>query len=291
MHFHFPFNALQILWTLTFAAHLVLLVVLMGRDRIARFPWFTASIVLVTLRLLTSKLLFGRLPQMTMGAIFIVMADVGAILGLLVILEIARHAFRRVRRGAWVTGALILMAVGAGVLKFWGPWPDWKTLTSSATPALQLMQLLAQKASLLVDVETILVGLLVVLIGRRYGAGWRSHTQQIAIGLSTASISQLSIQIIWERIARSVVAHDMAEYQRVIALRDRLFNTNSAVYVAVLIWWIVCLWRDQPSPELETAAPPESRPVALAEAVEPAASQLQIEGNPAFSEGEGGPKE
>ena len=86
------------MWTLTFAAHLVLLVVLMGRDRMARFPWFTASIALVALRLLSSRLLFGRMPQMTLSAVFIVMADLGAIIGLMVILELARRAFGRVRR-------------------------------------------------------------------------------------------------------------------------------------------------------------------------------------------------
>ena len=56
MHFHFPFTVLTALWTLTFAAHLVLLVVLMGRDRVRQFPWFTANIVLVALRLLTSQI-------------------------------------------------------------------------------------------------------------------------------------------------------------------------------------------------------------------------------------------
>ncbi len=57
MHFHFPFAAADILWTLTFAAHLVLLVVLLGRDRIVRFPWFTASAVVLALRILTIRLL------------------------------------------------------------------------------------------------------------------------------------------------------------------------------------------------------------------------------------------
>ena len=68
MHFDFHFTAISVLWTLTFAALLVLLVVLMGRDRARRFPWFTASIVLVALRLLTNRLLHERLPPLTMGA-------------------------------------------------------------------------------------------------------------------------------------------------------------------------------------------------------------------------------
>ena len=116
MHFHFPFSALQILWTLTFAAHLVLLVVLMGRDRVSRFKFFTASIVLVALRLLTSKLLFGRIAQMPMLWTFMIMADLGALISLGVVLELARRAFGRVRRNTWVLGALAVMAVGAARL-------------------------------------------------------------------------------------------------------------------------------------------------------------------------------
>lgn len=259
MHFHFPFTAPDILWTLAFAAHLVLLVVLLGRDRIARYPWFTASIVIITLRLITMKLLNGRLPQLTAAEVFITMGDIGAVIGLMVVLEMARKAFRTVSRPAWITGALVLMVLGGVVLKFWGPWPPLKTmLSSSKMPVLQLMQLIVQKTSLLVDVETIFVGLLVFLFGRRYNAGWRSHTQQIVIGLSTASVAQLAIQGIWETITHTAVAHTMDEYQKVMGLREKLFNTNSAVYLLVVIWWIFCLWRDEPG----TTAPLEVQPAA-----------------------------
>ena len=268
MHFHFPFSAIQILWTLTFAAHLVLLVVLMGRDRLARFPWFTASIVLVALRLLSSRLLFGRLPQITMGAIFIVLADLGAIIGLMVLLELARRAFGRVNRSTWVMWAVGLLAIGALVVAFWGKWPSWATLTAqSKTSSLQLLQLLAQKASLLVDTLTILLGLVMVLFGRRFGAGIRTHTQQILIGLSTASLAQLGMQATWEAIARHAVARTMADYERIVGIREKLFNANSAVYLAVVIWWIICLWRDEPGTATSAVAgEPIAEPVAEVDA-------------------------
>ncbi len=252
MHFHFPFAAADILWTLTFAAHLVLLVVLLGRDRIVRFPWFTASVVVLALRILTIRLLVKRLPPMTMQSIVIVMADIGALVGLLVVVEIARRAFGRVRRPAWVIGALTVMALGAVVLKLWGPWPTWTMITAKGPMAnLRLLQLIAQKTTLLVDVETIAVGLLIVLLGSRFGAGWRSHVQQIAIGLSTASITQLTVQGIWEIVVRTAqnnpaILQSMAERQRVVGLGEKLSNTNSTIYIAILIWWIVCLWRDDP---------------------------------------------
>jgi hypothetical protein len=244
MHFHFPFSAVDVFWTLTFAAHLVLLVVLLGRDRAGRFPFFTASVVLVALRLLISKLLFGRLPQMTTVEIVIITAVIGVVLGLLVLLELARKAFGRAKRTTWLTGALVAMAIGAVVLKFWGAWPAWEQVKQGSP--FQLLQLLAQKGSLLVDVENIVVGLLIVLFGSRFGAGWRSHTQRIIIGLSTASIGQLAVQGAWQAIARHAAPKSMDEYNHLIAMRERLFNANSMLFIAVLVWWIVTLWLDEP---------------------------------------------
>jgi len=247
MHFNFHFTAVQVLWTLTFAAQLVLLVVLLGRDRIKRFPWFTLAIFMMALRLLASRLLFGRLPQVTLSEIFIVMADFSAIVGFLVVVEMGRRAFASVKRLYWFAGALAVLVVGIGILAAWGPWPARSTLTADSSIAvLRLMQLAAQKFDMLVDLLTVELGLLVVLLGRRWGAGWHTHTQRIVIGLSTASITQLSVQAVWQFIARTAAPHSQAEYERILGLRDKLFNANGAIYVAVLVWWIVCLWMDEP---------------------------------------------
>lgn len=244
MHFHFPFTVLSVLWTLTFAAHLVLLVVLMGRDRVRQFPWFTANIVLVALRLLTSQILGNRIPRMTFVTMFLIMGAVGAFVSLMVVLEVSRRAFRRVHRAKWLLGALVAMAAGAAVLRYWGAWPAWEAIKSG--PPLQTLQLIAQKGMLLADVENIVVGLLIVIFGRSAGSGFKSKAQQVAIGLMTYSMSQLGMQAIWERIAATTVPRSQQEYEHVIALRDKLFNTNNAVFIAVLLWWIVCLWIDEP---------------------------------------------
>jgi hypothetical protein len=249
MHFS-GFNTVQILWTLTFAALLVLLVVLLGRDRARRFPWFTASKVLTALRLLASRILYGRLAPITMSSIFLTLAVVEALVTLLVVVEIARRAFARASRRAWIIGTLALLAVGAAVLAEWGPWPAWQTLTAeSALAVLRLMQLVAQKASLLSSVLTVGLGLLVVLFGRSFKAGWRSHTQQIAIGLSTAQIAQMAVRGIWQAIALHAAPHTQAEYEHVMGIQEKLYNANSVVFVAVVVWWIVCLWINEPGTE------------------------------------------
>jgi hypothetical protein len=258
MHPDSAFSAVQILWTLTFASLLVLLVVLLGRDRTKRFPWFTAAIFLTALRLLALKLLAGRLPTLTLDGIFIGMADISAIATVLVVIEMGRRAFAPVRRMTWLGGALAVLLPALIILAAWGPWPPLQSLTTGGYIAnLRLMQLGAQKLDTLVDLLTVELGLLVILIGRRYGAGWRSHTQRIVIGLSTASCTELAVQAIWQIVARSAVPHSQAEYDRIMGLRDKMFNANGAIYIAVVIWWIACLWIDEPGAS-DAAEPPNN---------------------------------
>jgi hypothetical protein len=270
MHFNFGFTAVQVLWTLTFAAQLVLLVVLLGRERIRIYPWFTTVIVLGALRLLATRMLYGRLAPLPFNAILITLADLTAIAGLMVLVELTRRAFGGVQRRTWIVWTLALVAVGAGVLAVWGHWPAWKTLTAdSSLAALLLMQLAAQKGDLLVGVLTVEVGLLIALFGRRFKAGWRSHTQQIAIGLSTFAMTQMAVQGVWQIVVLTVHPHTQQEYQRVLGLRDKLLNASNAVFLAVLIWWIVCLWIEEPG----TAA--EATPGEIQAADAPAEEQVE----------------
>jgi hypothetical protein len=259
MHLNFDFTAVQIIWTVTFAAILVLLVVLLGRDRIRQFPWFTTLIVLEALRLLTSRLLFGRLAPLATSAIFIVMADMIALVGLLVVVELARKAFKGVPRRIWLPWMLGLLAVGAVVLVVWGPWPSWKTLTAdSQIAALRLMQLVAQKIELLANVLAVELGMLVVLFGGDFKAGWRTHTQRVLIGLSVAAIGQMGAQGSWQLIAARSVAHSQAEYEHILGLHDKIVNGNGIVYAIVVVWWIVCLWIDEPGKSESGSGGPEA---------------------------------
>ncbi|MBS1805377.1 MAG: hypothetical protein JST28_18605 [Acidobacteria bacterium] len=267
MHFNFHFTAVQTLWTLTFASLLVLLVVLLGRDRIRRFPWFTTSIVLVTLRLLINRLLHDRLPALTMGEVAITLALLSAIVSLLVLVEMARLAFRRASARAWSASTLALLIIGGLIVWKWGPWPNFRTIAFDTLIAkLQFMQFVSVKLGLLVDVLSIGLGVLIVATGSRFGAGWRSHVQRIVIGISTASLSQMTAQGVWQTIARHTTPHSQAEYERVIGIQEKLLNTNSAVYVLVIIWWIICLWVDEPGTSTERTLP-EIAPAASAREV------------------------
>jgi hypothetical protein len=248
MHLNFAFSARQVLWTLTFASQLVLLVVLLGRDRARRYPWFTAGIVLIALRLLAEVLLSGRMAPIPMQEIFITLAFAAALVGLMVVIEIAWRAFVKAKWLTWTVALAAMAAVTGYVLKIWGEWPAWHDLLplNSQLAVMKLMQLAALKGDLAVNLLTVEIGLLVVLFGSRFGAPWRSHTQMIAIGLSTASIASLGIRGAWQIIAQSVHPTTQQEYQRILGLGGKLFNANKVVYIAALLWWIAWLWLDEP---------------------------------------------
>lgn len=247
MPLNINFSTAEIFWTLTFAALLVLLVVLLGRDRVRRFPWFTASITLVALRMLASRLLFGKMAPLTSSEIFLVLADLIAVVSFVVVVEMARKAFADASRRTWIAGTLVMLAIGAAVLILWGPWPSWKTLEVRSTLAnLQRMQLAAQKIDLLDDVLVVELGLLLTVVGRRFKAGWRSHTQQIVVGLSVAAIAQTAIRVAWQKLLNGPPPQSQEEYLRISSLRDKIVNANEIAYLAVLVWWIVCLWIDEP---------------------------------------------
>jgi hypothetical protein len=250
MHLNFDFSAGQVLWTLTFAALLVLLVVLLGRDRVRRFPWFTTSVAFMALRMLAGRLLYHRIAPAVSDEVFLVMADLAAIVSLLVVVEIARRAFAGAGRKEWIAGTVALLAVGGVVLALWGPWPSFKTLfAGSEQSSLRTMELFAQKADLLANVLFVQLGLLIVIFGRHFKAGWHSHTQQLAIGFSMASLSQLAVQGTLQHVAAQFTIHSQNDYKRVVGLINSLNNANSIIFVVVLVWWIVCLWIDEPGTE------------------------------------------
>jgi hypothetical protein len=189
---------------------------------------------------------------------FYSLAILAALASVLVVVELARRAFAGASRRAWSVATLLVLAVAAAALAVWGPWPAWKTLVDGGLlAALRLMELAGQRGDMLSSLLAIELGILVALFGRRFHAPWRSHTQKLVLGLSTAAIAQLAVRGIWQAIVLKVSVHSQAEYDRVMNLQERLYNANNVVYLCVIIWWIVCMWTDEPG----AIAPAASDPV------------------------------
>ena len=154
---------------------------------------------------------------------------------------------RMASRTSWIVGTLVLLAVATAVVVRWGPWPPKETVFAHSLLAnLRLMQLVAQKGDLLIDILIVELGLLVAFCGRRFNAGWRSHTQKIVLGLSTASLAQIAVRIGMQLIANAPPPQTQEQYQHLTGLQEKLYNANSVVFLLVVVWWIVCLWQDEP---------------------------------------------
>ena len=252
---HFNFSADQILWTLTFAALLVLLVVLLGRDRARRFPWFTTSMVLMARAacspscLLPSAQLLRHDRQIKAAEIFLPLADLSAIVSILVWRLRSRGGPFGARAQNLDYRHPVLARRGRGCLEVLGRVAlAQNRVAGSLISILRLMDLIAEKTDLFANVLMVLVGLLVVLFGRRYKAGWHSHTQQIAIGLT---------MIFGCAAYHSRRLGTRQDYRH--PFTGRLQTRDGAAEVAsdaeesssflVLIWWIACLWFDEPETE------------------------------------------
>lgn len=249
-------NVEQILWALVLTGHLILLVVLLGRDRASRFPWFTAVIAVSTVHLIADHLLHGKLTTIAFywqsyGAI---LAE--AILGILVLIELARRVFSNCKAGlilnakGWLGWTLVTVCIAVGAVWLWGPWPTWKALNEDPKQLpLLLVVLCAMKGQLFLALLTVEVGLLLRIFGRRFGSGWKSHAQQIMLGLSTYALAFLAVQATTDIIKHTVhlTSRDRDQYERIVRLFSNLDNGRFALWFLVLVWWIVWLWRDDPA--------------------------------------------
>jgi hypothetical protein len=177
-------------------------------------------------------------------------------LGLLVVVEMARSAFAGVQRSICIVNTAGLLLLAGWLLYFMGPWPVWKQLAAWDPTMIKLvvMQLADQKGGLLVALLTVGLGLLVVLFGRHYKAGWRSHTQSIVIGLFAVAASLLALQVVVLR----TLHYTKAESAGVMRLRLSFALAHDLVFLAALVWWIAWLWLDEPGaakPELQEETP------------------------------------
>jgi hypothetical protein len=247
-------NIEQVLWALVLAAHMVLLVALLGRDRTKRFPWFSTAIVISTIELIADHLLHGKLTSFAFYWQSYSLILAGAIVGILVLVEISRHVFSSGKAGkilnarGWIGGTMVTVALAIAAVWFWGPWPAWKALSSEPKELpLLLVVLSAMKGQLFLAILTVEFALVLRIFGKRFGSAWGSQDQQIALGLSTYALGFLAVQATTDIIKHNVHLTSRDQYDHIVRLFTNLDNARFALWFLVLVWWIVWLWRDEPA--------------------------------------------
>jgi hypothetical protein len=254
------FSLEQILWALVLAAHLVLLIVLLGRDR--RFPWFTALTVLSTVRLIADHLLHGKLTSIAFYWQSYVGIALEAVITILLLIALARQVFASGKAGlilkprGWLGWIMVMVAIAAGTVWAWGrPWPTWTALHADPEQfRLLLTAFAALKLMLAANLLAVETGVLTLAFGKRFGFPWKSHPQQIMLGLSTNAAAILAIQATQDIIRRNVVQQIASVprqegqkiYERTTHLFSNLDNARNTIWLVVLLWWIFWLWRDEP---------------------------------------------
>ena len=246
-------NIEQIIWALVLAAHLVLLIVLMGRDRIGRFPWFSGSIALSTIHLIADHLLHGKLTNLAFFWQSDTLILLETVIGILVLVELSRHVFSNCRAGVilnakgWVGWTLVTVGLALAAVWAWDPFQVWTNLHSDPNHVpLLVVALGAVNGQLFLAIFTVEVGLLMRIFGRRFGSRFTSHTQQVMLGLSTYALGFLAVQSTTDIMKHTLHLTTRAEYEHVMKLFANMDNARFALWFLVLVWWIVWLWREEP---------------------------------------------
>lgn len=264
-------NIEQILWALVLAGHLVLLIVLLGRDRMSRFPWFSAAIALSAVHLIADHLLQGKLTTLVFYWQSDVLIVLETIAGLMVLVEVSRRIFSSGKAGlclnakGWLGWTLVTVGLAVAAVWAWDPFHTSMTLRADPKELpLLIVALSAVNGQLLLALATIEVGLLVQIFGKRFGSGFRSHAQQIVLGLSTYALGFLAVETTTDAIKRTVHLTSRQQYLHIVKIFTNLDYGRFALWFLVLVWWSVWLWREEPGFRLTTdEAPVEVEPAAL----------------------------
>ena len=246
-------NLEQIVWAIGLAGNLVLLVVLLGRDRASRYPWFTAAIILGTLRLLADHLLYGKLTTIAFYWQNFSGMTLDWILRIFVLVEVARRIFSTGKGGlilkprGWAGWTMLTSALAISAVWFWGPWPAWQALPAQPEQfRILLLVLVATKGQLLVSILTVEAVALILIFSKRFSFPWRTHPRQIALGLLVSALAFLSVQGITEYLKRYFNLNNPTQYERATHIVTNADNGRQIAIIVVLIWWIVWLWREEP---------------------------------------------
>lgn len=219
-------------WVAGLVGHIALLCVLLLRRRMRQFPFFTALIAANVIRTIILYFVLRGGSRETYFYTYWTFAMLDVALELCVLYEIASHVFRPLgywapdaRRGSiWLLAASLVVAAG---------------LTWLASPqTLFWQQTVVIRGSLFFAalMSEIFVG--TVALSVTIGLPWKSFVGRIAQGFGVYSITDIVIEGI---SSLKGVAHGTEVYAV-------LSHARMAIYLMVLVYWGIALWKDPPLP-------------------------------------------
>jgi len=219
-------------WAGGFVGHVVLLFVLIRRERANKFPVFTSLIGTSVVRTVALFLVFKSGATSQYYHIYRILLLVDAALQFAVVYEIAAHIFRPL--GSWARdvkgglAALIFVSLAIAV-----------GLTALAGPPTQFgVETLLNKWNFFTSacMSELFVGILALSVTA--GLPWKTHVARIAQGLGVYSIFEVLIET-------SRNCFGLGGDNHVYFL---LSHIRMLVYLGCLCFWALTLWSDEPAP-------------------------------------------
>lgn len=224
-------GAVLFFWAASLAAHVVLLVVLLGRRRAKTFPAFTTFIAVNVLNaiILYQVRVHGSKHQYFVA--YFVFAVLDLLLQLSVTYELAAHIFRPT--GSWapdVRNGFLLLVLGSVAIAFalaCVPSPPERTLLGKLLDRGNLFSSALQCE--------LFVGM--IAFSSTAGLPWTTHVARIAQGLGFYSLVGLLTEAGHNILTRSTPDFVALTYVRM------------STYLVCATYWIVMLWLPAPAPQ------------------------------------------
>lgn len=223
-------NLDKVLWAAGFLGHAALLLILVLRQRVRSYPFFSAYIFF---QIVSTAVLFADYRLLGARA-YATLYWSGALLDFCllsaVLVEVALHLLRPARR--WIPDSLRAMtwlsALGialALVLTFWV-----HPLHVHSPKEWQL------RANLFTSIVTCELFTVILLTSQRFGVYWRSHLMGLGAGLTVWALMCFAVE-------------GMHAYWGSTAHFEALENARKFAYLSTLVFWIVTFWRAEPERE------------------------------------------
>ena len=220
-------------WVAGFVAHIVLLLILWIRHRVATFPFFT---ILIATYVIRTIVLYFTATAGSKHAYLVAYLSLGSVylaLQLCVVYEMASHVFRPL--GSWAPDAsvrlawivLASIAIGAGL-----------TWLSAIPPAQTLLRTILIRGNFFsaVLMTELFAGMVALSVSIRLP--WRTHATRIAQGLGFYSFVCILIE----------AGHSYLGIDHNVRISADLTYFRMLTYLICAGYWIVSLWLDAPVP-------------------------------------------
>jgi hypothetical protein len=226
-------NTLQSsVWMAGLVAHLLLLLILVVRDRVARFPLFAALIVFYIARTAIPQMAFTHTLSQTAYVWLFWSFEIGDVaLRALVLGELLWHAFRgtQVQPLRVVAWSAVAVALSAALAVIAGPMQKiliW-SIFAKGNVAVAILSLVALGA--------------LIFTRRRTGLAWHSHEIAVGGGLAFYALVFLVLQGMRLWGAGPASPHGG---EHMSLLRHWMQASAAIAYLAVVFFLMVSLWLD-----------------------------------------------